>query len=121
MPVLLDKPLSARQKWALEYLAGLPEWRAWTSAHEYWDDGLNFIRAYGEKFDLYRADAPIDLRRSLSRVLNSLRDMGLVESRNTSNRGSIGTNDHGPSHCNDYRITNRGRRAAISHSTYETT
>lgn len=119
MTVLLDKRLTERQQWVLSYLADLPGLKRRTSIHEYWDDGLDFLRAYAEKFDLNKQGAPIDLRRSLKRVLDGLQDVGLVESHDCSNHGVIGTRDHGPSHNKEYWITNRGKRAAISHDTYD--
>ena len=119
MVVLLEKRLTERQQWVLEYLADLPSYRRRTSAHGWYDDGLLFIQEYAGRFDLKRKDAPIDLQRSLERVLKSLMKANLVDSRSTSNHGGIGTHDHGPSHCNEYWITNRGRRAAISHATYD--
>lgn len=119
MTVLLDKRLTERQQWALEYLAALPGHKSRTSIHEYWDDGLEFLRAYAERFGLNRQDAPIDLRRSLKRVLDGLCDVGLVERSDGSNHGVVGSRDHGPSHNNEYWITNRGKRAAVSHDTYD--
>lgn len=105
--------------WALEYLASLPAIKRRISIHEYWDDGLEFLRAYAAQFDLNKKGSPIDLRRSLKRVLDQLCDMGLVMREDISNHGVIGTHDHGPSHNNEYWITSRGRRAAVSHDTYD--
>lgn len=119
MTVLLDRKLTERQQWVLEYLAALPKHQMRTSTHGYFEDGLSFIRDYAGQFDLRRRDAPIDLQKSLERVLSSLCKIGLVASESGSNHNGIGTHDHGPSHCNEYWITSRGRRAAISHDTYD--
>lgn len=121
MTVLLDKPLTKRQKWVLEYLNDQSDFRPRLSAHGYWDDGATFVREYAFAFGLLLKERIPDPERSLNRVLRQLREIGLVASEDTSNHGVVGTHDHGPSHNNEWWITNRGKRAVISLDTYETT
>lgn len=119
MTVLLDKKLTARQQWVLEYLSALPAHQRRVGTCGYYDDAMTFVRNYAFAFDLLLKKNPPDPERSLKRVLRSLREIGLVESTDGSNHGIVGTHDHGPSHNNEYWITNRGKRAAISHDTYD--
>lgn len=119
MTVFLDKALSERQKWVLEYLNEQSSFRPRISAHSYWDDGATFVREYAFAFGLLLKERVPDPEESLKRVLRQLRALRLVESEDTSNHGVVGTHDHGPSHNNEWWITSRGKRAVISHDTYD--
>ena len=111
MTVLLDKMLTARQQWVLEYLSG----RGWLPVHESTDDGADFTIAYGKKFGISGFDRS---KRSLQRAIRSLEPVGLTECSTTWQQGGI-YRGVGVARMGEYRATERGKRAAISHDTYD--
>lgn len=111
MTVLLDKKLTARQQWALEYLSD----KGWVPGVTAFDGGDKFVWAYSEKFGI---KDNVAAQRSLARVLRPLEPMGLIEIGKAWGSRTYYP-DCGPTHCNEYRITSRGKRAAISHDTYD--
>lgn len=111
MTVLLDKHLTSRQKWALEYLSG----RSPSTTVAGFDCGADFTGAYGRFWEIEDFDRS---RAALVRVLNQLNRIGLVRIEKTWGDRTYYP-DCGPSHCNEYHITDRGRRAVVSHDTYD--
>ena len=111
MAVLLDKMLTDRQQWVLEYLSG----QGWVPVHESTDDGADFSTSYGGKFGIADLCAA---KRSLQRVIRSLEPLGLTEVGTTWQQGGT-YRGVGVARMGEYRSTPRGERAAISHDTYD--
>jgi len=110
MTVTLDKILTARQQWALEYLSKVSP----VALSQTTDEGFDMVVSYAKEFGISGFDKA---RNSLKRVLLQLADIRLVGVEKTWFSQTYYP-DCGPSHCNEYHIESRGRRAAVSHDTY---
>lgn len=111
MTVLLDKPLTDRQQWVLESLSVCSP-VALVSAT---DEGDDIISGFGVRFAIEGFERR---RNALRRIMKQLENIGLVGVEKTWFPQAYYP-DCGPTHCNEYHIESRGRRAAISHSTYD--
>lgn len=110
MTVLLDKALTDRQQWVLEHMSEQSPLTLSSAT----DEGEDFVCGYSQEFGIPEYKKA---QSSLKRVLNQLKAADLVSVQKTWFPQTYFP-DCGPTHCNEYHLENRGRRAAISHDTY---